>query len=62
MNSDTYKTITGTSQEYTRRKEADLFLLAIPVTDQEQIKPIIDKIRKEHHDARHHCYAYMLGI
>ena len=35
--------------------------LHYPVSDQEEIKPIIDKIRKEHHEARHHCYAYMIG-
>ena len=33
----------------------------MPINDQEQIKTIIDKIRKEHHDAKHHCFAYMLG-
>ncbi|MDO9341746.1 MAG: YigZ family protein, partial [Bacteroidales bacterium] len=34
---------------------------AYPVSNQEEIKPIIDKISKEHHEARHHCYAYMIG-
>ena len=27
----------------------------------EAVKTILDKIRKEHHEARHHCYAYMIG-
>lgn len=35
--------------------------LAAPVSDLEEVKTIIDKIRKENHDARHHCYAYMIG-
>ncbi len=46
---------------FIKKKEAGLFLLLFPLSDQEEIKPIIDKIRKEHHEARHHCYAYMIG-
>ena len=61
MNSDIYKTIIGNSQGIYKEKGSRFVSVAIPVSDQEQIKPIIDKIRKEHHDAKHHCYAYMLG-
>ena len=61
MNSDIYKTILGNSQGIYKEKGSRFVSVAIPVSDQEQIKPIIDKIRKEHHDAKHHCYAYMLG-
>ena len=61
MNSDTYKTIINTSTGIYKEKGSRFISVVLPVTDQEQIKPIIDKIRKEHHDARHHCYAYMLG-
>jgi uncharacterized YigZ family protein len=61
MNSDTYKTIVNTSQGIYKEKGSRFVSVAIPVNDQEQIKTIIDKVRKEHHDAKHHCYAYMLG-
>jgi len=61
MNSDTYKTIIGTSAGIYKEKGSRFVSVAIPISDQEQIKPIIDKIRKEHHDAKHHCFAYMLG-
>ncbi len=61
MNSDTYKTIIGTSAGIYKEKGSRFMSIAISVSDQEQIKPIIDKIKKEHHDAKHHCYAYMLG-
>jgi uncharacterized YigZ family protein len=61
MDSDTYKTIIGDSSGIYKEKGSRFVSVAIPVSDQEQIKPIIDKIRKEHHDAKHHCYAYMLG-
>lgn len=61
MNSDTYKTITLSSQGLYKEKGSRFISFAIPVTDQDEIKTIIDKIRKEHHEARHHCYAYMIG-
>jgi len=35
--------------------------MALPVSNQEEVKPLIDRIRKENHDARHHCYAYVIG-
>jgi len=61
MNSDTYKTIIGTSSGIYKEKGSRFVSVAIPVTDQDQIKLVIEKIRKEHHDAKHHCYAYILG-
>ena len=61
MDSDTYKTISSLSEGIYKEKGSRFVSLAIPVTHQEEIKPIIDKIRKENHEARHHCYAYMIG-
>ena len=61
MNSDTYKTIASSSQGIYKEKGSRFVSYAIPVSDKEEIKPIIDKIKKEHHEARHHCYAYMIG-
>lgn len=61
MNTDTYKTIISPSQGLYKEKGSRFISLAMPVSDQEEIKPLIDKIRKEYHDARHHCYAYMIG-
>jgi uncharacterized YigZ family protein len=61
MNSDIYKTIASTSQGIYKEKGSRFVSIAIPISDQEEIKPIIDKIKKEHHEARHHCYAYMIG-
>jgi uncharacterized YigZ family protein len=61
MESDSYKTIKSFSQGIYKEKGSRFIAFAYPVTDQNEIKPIIDKIRKEHHEARHHCYAYMIG-
>jgi uncharacterized YigZ family protein len=61
MNSDIYKTITSISNGIYKEKGSRFVSVAIPISGQEEIKPIIDKIKKEHHEARHHCYAYMIG-
>ena len=61
MNRDTYKTIKSPSRGLYKEKGSRFISLAMPVSVQEEIKPIIDKIRKEYHDARHHCFAYMIG-
>ena len=61
MKSDNYTTIKSFSQGVFKERGSRFIAFAFPVSDQEEIKPIIDKIRKEHHEARHHCYAYMIG-
>ena len=61
MDSDTYRTIKSPAGGVYKEKGSRFVSIAMPFSDQEEIKPIIDKIRKEHHEARHHCYAYMIG-
>src|ERR1035437_283391 len=61
MNSDIYKTIASTSQGIFKEKGSRFVSLAVPISCQKEIKSIIDKIRSEHHEARHHCYAYIIG-
>jgi uncharacterized YigZ family protein len=62
MDFDTYKTIKSPAEGLYKEKGSRFVSFAFPVSDQEALKPIIDKIRKEHHEARHHCYAYMIGL
>ena len=59
--SDKYKTIKSLSQGLYKEKGSRFIAFAYPVSTQEEIKIIIEKIRKEHHEARHHCFAYMIG-
>jgi uncharacterized YigZ family protein len=61
MDSDTYKTIKSPAEGIYKEKGSRFVSIAIPVSDQEEIKPILDRIKKEHHEARHHCFAYMIG-
>jgi uncharacterized YigZ family protein len=60
-NSDTYKTIESVSYGLYKEKGSKFLAEAYPVSDETEIKSIIDSVRKEHHAARHHCYAYILG-
>jgi len=61
VDSDIYKTIKSTSEGVYKEKGSRFVSIAIPVSNQEEIKSLIDEIRKKHHLARHHCYAYMIG-
>lgn len=59
--SDTYKTIRSVSGGLYKEKGSRFISTAFPVEDETEIKRIIDETRKEHHEARHHCYAYIIG-
>lgn len=59
---DTYKTIATSSEEVLyKEKNSKFFGYAYPVTTEEEIKEILERLRKEHFSARHWCYAYQIG-
>ncbi len=59
---DTYKTISTPSEETLfKDKNSKFFGYAFPVTTEEEIKEHIEVLKKKHHSARHHCYAWQLG-
>ena len=58
---DTFKSIASPSRGLFKDNGSRFIALAYPVTTEEEIKSIITSVRKEYHDARHHCYAYRLG-
>lgn len=61
MFSDTYKTIGKESKGLFRDRGSRFIALAFPVSSQDEIKARLAELRKEYHDARHHCYAWVLG-
>jgi uncharacterized YigZ family protein len=61
MESDTYKTIKAAAEGIYKEKGSRFVSIAIPISGQDETKVIVDTIRKEHHLARHHCFAYMIG-
>jgi len=60
--SDTYKTITTLAEGIYKEKGSKFLSFAIPVGDVEEVKDIVKEFRKRFFDARHVCYAYMLGV
>jgi len=58
---DTYQTIVGQSEATIRERSSKFLSLAYHVTSADQVKEIMDGLRKKHYDATHHCYAYRLG-
>lgn len=59
--SDTYLTLKQECEGLYKDKGSRFIAYAFPVSNEELIKNIISQIKKEHHSARHHCYAYRLG-
>ena len=58
---DTYKTIVGQNEAAIRERSSKFLALAYHVNTAEQVKEIMDGLRKKFYDATHHCYAYRLG-
>lgn len=58
---DVYKTISSQSKGLFKEKGSKFLAYAFPVNTEEEIKEILIRVKKEHHNARHHCYAWRLG-
>ncbi len=61
MAKDTYLTIKEESQGLFRDRGSKFIACAWPVRSEEEIKEKLDVLRKQHHNARHHCFAWRLG-
>ena len=61
MNSDEYRTIKTEGEGYYTEKRSKFLAFAHHVTTVEEIKDLLAGYRKKYYDARHVCYAYMLG-
>lgn len=58
---DTYKTVESLSEGQYSEKRSKFLAFAIPVESEEQAKEYVKSYTKKYYDARHCCYAYMLG-
>ena len=59
---DTYNTIAFPSEETLfKEKNSKFFGYAFPIESEDEVKPITDRLRKQHPNACHYCYAYQLG-
>ena len=58
---ENYMTLADKSEGMYREKGSKFIALAYPVGSVDEIKDILALLRKRYYDARHVCYAYMLG-
>lgn len=58
---DTYLTLARISEGLYKEKGSKFLAFAIPISEEEEIKEILKEKRKLYHDARHVCFAYILG-
>ena len=58
---DEFKTIASTSEGYYTEKRSKFLAFAHHVQTVDEVKELLTGYRKKYYDARHVCYAYMLG-
>lgn len=61
MTEDTYKTITALAEGIYTEKRSKFIAIALPVQSVAAVKEYLETYQKKYYDARHVCYAYMLG-
>jgi len=59
---DKYRSINKISKGVYKDKGSKFIAIASPVANKEEVKEQLENLRKEYHDARHHCYAYNIGV
>jgi uncharacterized YigZ family protein len=58
---DIFKTIETESRGFFKDKGSKFYSFAFPVQTENEIKDKLQVLRKEHHSARHHCFAWRIG-
>ena len=61
MEEDSYRTIAAPAEATLRERGSRFLAYAYPVEEEEEIKPLLEALRKRYYDATHHCYAWRLG-
>ena len=58
---DTYKTVETPAEGYINEKKSKFISYIYPVKSAEESLSLVEELRNKYHDARHVCWAYMLG-
>lgn len=61
MFDDTYKMLSAPGEGLYKEKGSKFIATAFTVTSEDEVKQVLAEVRKKYYDARHHCYAYMIG-
>ncbi|HRZ75918.1 MAG TPA: YigZ family protein [Bacteroidales bacterium] len=59
---DRYHSIAKPSEGLYKEKGSRFIALAYPIRSESEVQPLLEEVRRTYHDARHHCYAWRLGI
>ncbi len=61
--SDTYKTVEKSFEGEIFKDRGSKFIgYVFPITDEDQVKTLIEDLKSKHHKARHWCYAWKVGV
>ncbi|MBP5797588.1 MAG: YigZ family protein [Bacteroidales bacterium] len=61
MFDDTYKMLSAPGDGLYKEKGSKFIATAFTVTSEDEVKQALAEVKKKYYDARHHCYAYMIG-
>ena len=57
---DAYRTIQGKTEARQKVQRSDFLAIALPIVDEAGFMNLLESVRKKHHDAAHHCWAFRL--
>ena len=57
-----FKTLRGSSESLFKDKGSKFFAYAFNVSHEDEVQGILNELKKEHFKARHHCFAWKLGL
>jgi uncharacterized YigZ family protein len=57
-----FRTISKPAEGIFKDKGSKFLAFAYPVSHEDAVKPLLEELRKKHHSARHHCYAWRMGV
>ena len=58
---DSYKTIERIAEGYITERKSKFISYILPIESEDEVKEILDEYKKKYYNARHVCWAYMLG-
>ncbi len=58
---DTYVTIAGPAEGLYKEKGSKFLAFAFPVSTEAEVKEVLERLRKDYFDARHHSYSFIKG-
>ena len=61
LSPDKYTSIAAPSEGLFKDSGSRFIAYAFPISSEVEVKPIVDRLRAEHHGARHHCFSYRIA-